>query len=350
MEGFVNGASERMIELDDEVVRLLKRSKEQQGYLVPIVVDQNGEVLSGRHRQKADEQWTTRSVQVKDELDRLLKIVHFNVQRRPTQKETAERLLAIAEILEKQGVVEHDICRAMATVLPYSQRHIERLLPAKYKHGEFSSVTFEPQLYNVWNFGKCLEGYGIPNYPGRIPAQIVQNVLYFFTNEGDIVVDPMAGGGTTIDVCEKMKRYCRAYDIKPAREDIQQHDIAHGFPEICENADLIFLDPPYYNMVYDLYENIDAFYSFIQTLARKCYDTVRQEGFVVLVMEDMTEKGNYCLSAECYRRFADVGFHAEAHISCPLSAEQFNPQQVIKAKEEKHMLGRNRDIYVFKKG
>jgi DNA modification methylase len=57
------------------------------------------------------------------------------------------------------------------------------------------------QLFNVWNFPNRDKRYGL-DFKGAIPGQIVENVLYYFTEPFDVVVDPMAGGGTTIDVCK----------------------------------------------------------------------------------------------------------------------------------------------------
>jgi len=38
------------------------------------------------------------------------------------------------------------------------------------------------------------------DFEGAIPGQIVENVLYYYTEPFQVVVDPMAGGGTTIDL------------------------------------------------------------------------------------------------------------------------------------------------------
>jgi len=211
-------------------------------------------------------------------------------------------------------------------------------------------VQFEYELYNVWNFNGCDRRFGLSDFQGRIPGQIVQNLVYYYTEENELVVDPMAGSGTTLDVCKLMKREVLCYDIKPMRRKITKHDIREGFPSECKNAQLIVLDPPYYNMVFlDLFGTVDIFYSFIESLAKSCFETVATNGFVALLMQDMTEKGRYCLSGESYVLFRKVGFECYEHVSCPLSTQQFLPQQVERAKKEKALLGRNRDLYVFKK-
>jgi DNA modification methylase len=184
---------------------------------------------------------------------------------------------------------------------------------------------------------------------GAIPGQIIENILYYYTEPFDKVVDPMAGGGTTVDVCKAMYRRYLAYDINPKRDDVKRHDIREGYPPEAKSCDLIFLDPPYYNMVFNLFSSIGEFYSFIKKLARDSYATVKDQGVVALLMADWTEGERYCLSGECYRIFTEAKFTFVDHVSCPQSTEQAAPQQIEYAKRERKLLGRNRDLYVFKK-
>ena len=44
---------------------------------------------------------------------------------------------------------------------------------------------------DVWNFSRCNKSYGF-DFPGRIPGQIVENLVWYYTNIGDVVIDPMA--------------------------------------------------------------------------------------------------------------------------------------------------------------
>jgi len=99
--------------------------------LLPVVKD--GIIISGMHRKAVDPKWPEVSLEIKDELDRIVKTIHYNVQLRPTMKETASRLLRVAKILESRGVKKPDICRALAELIPYSPRHIEAKQRAKEK-------------------------------------------------------------------------------------------------------------------------------------------------------------------------------------------------------------------------
>jgi DNA modification methylase len=95
------------------------------------------------------------------------------------------------------------------------------------------------QIYNVWNFPKCDPRYGL-NYPRRIPGQIVENILYYYTEPFDIVVDPMAGGGTTVDVCKAMFRRYQAYDINPIQQKSKNTTSAKASPKRRKDANSYF--------------------------------------------------------------------------------------------------------------
>lgn len=78
-----------------------------------------------------------------------------------------------------------------------------------------------------WDFPT--QSYGLTpkgdnKYPGVTPALIIYNLIWRYTDPGDFVVDPMAGSGTTLDVCKEERRRCICYDIAPTRPDIIQND------------------------------------------------------------------------------------------------------------------------------
>ena len=59
---------------------------------------------------------------------------------------------------------------------------------------------------NLWDFPKQSYGKnpkGNRKFNGVTPAGVIYNMIKRYTNEGDLVVDPMCGSGTTIDVCKE---------------------------------------------------------------------------------------------------------------------------------------------------
>lgn len=126
-----------------------------------------------------------------------------------------------------------------------------------------NNLRMPVKFSDVWTFGQSDDRFGQEEYPGKTFAQLVFNILYFFTNKEDTVVDPMAGGGVVGDACKVMGRKCYLYDINPTRKDvIKKHDLVkQGLPMEAKNADLIFWDPPYYKKKKEEYgpESMAAF-------------------------------------------------------------------------------------------
>lgn len=57
--------------------------------------------------------------------------------------------------------------------------------------------------------------HGIFRYFGKFPSTIATHLIFQYTSEGDIVLDPMAGSGTTCLECLLSNRECHSYDINP---------------------------------------------------------------------------------------------------------------------------------------
>ena len=85
---------------------------------------------------------------------------------------------------------------------------------------------------------------GDPNYAGATPSWVIWQLLQRYTRESDLVVDPMCGSGTTIDVARDLNRRGLGYDLAPRREDILKAD-ARDLPLEDAKADFVFIDPPY---------------------------------------------------------------------------------------------------------
>lgn len=218
------------------------------------------------------------------------------------------------------------------------------------------------RVYNVWNFAFRDPNLG-EKWAGNIPGQIAMNVIHYYTKEGDLVVDPMAGGGSTVDACKKMNRRCLAYEIEPLEEKgIKYNDVRKGgFPDECNGCDLIFLDPPYYKINRPLYSEdsvsaleIDEFRGFVKKLARDCFATVKDNGFVSFLIQNYYIKfasldGYLDLAREAIVYFEDAGFKVVNRISCPQSSEVYSASDVELAKKQRGMLNLLRDLTIFQR-
>ncbi len=118
---------------------------------------------------------------------------------------------------------------------------------------EFEKV-FRLHLFDIWTFKGLDPGFG-RRWPGNLPASLVANTVYYFTEPEDLVVDPMAGGGVTGDVCRVLQRRYIMADLKPSSTKIKKHRIERGpLPNTRNNAALVFLDPPYWSLKSERYE------------------------------------------------------------------------------------------------
>lgn len=218
---------------------------------------------------------------------------------------------------------------------------------------------FRPTPYDVWAF-RHDRAFGIP-HPGSIPPGLVAHTLHYFTAPGGLVVDPMAGGGTTLDVCQSMGRRCLAYDLHPTRPEIRPHDVRLGFPPEAVGCDLVFCDPPYHTMLARQYAPdavssapLSDWVAFLEALARDAYRTLRPGGYLALLLAAQSEKdlpagfGYLDHAFLGYAAARRAGFLPERRISCPMDGA-YLPQDVRRARVEGRLLGQVRDLLVVRK-
>lgn len=113
---------------------------------------------------------------------------------------------------------------------------------------KFRKPPLRLQSSTLWDYPSQHYGQGVqgdPNYKGATPSYIIWNLLQRYTREKDLVVDPCAGSGTTLDVARDLNRRALGYDVHPARKDIFRVDARKLPPELTGKADFVFIDPPY---------------------------------------------------------------------------------------------------------
>lgn len=65
------------------------------------------------------------------------------------------------------------------------------------------------------------------SWPTRLPEALVNKLILYGGNPGDVVLDPFIGSGTTAACARKLARRCTGFEISPdyagfARERLQQ--------------------------------------------------------------------------------------------------------------------------------
>jgi len=220
-----------------------------------------------------------------------------------------------------------------------------------------------PELSDYWKFNQRDPRLGKADYPGNLYGQEVMNILYRFSRQGDLVIDPMAGGGATVDACLTMNRKCWAYDANPAksgRKDILEHDIREGFPKRAKVCQLIILDPPYYKKKEVEYEtdftkDRPTFLENMVKLAKDSHETLKVGGYCALVYGQFIDHDNELasiLSSDLCQIFQDASFRATMRIQSPLTFNnQWHGPAIEEAKQHSpwRILPVSKDWQIFKK-
>lgn len=182
----------------------------------------------------------------------------------------------------------------------------EKSMKIEPKFEKFKTLTDRGVIpYTVWDFQYRDDYAGDKDFHGNCSPQIVEQCIWRLTEEGDLVVDPMAGSGTTLDVCKRFNRKCIAYDIKPPenRPDIIQND-SRKIPLESNSVDMIFIHPPYWNLTYftkaeenlpDLSraKNVDEFIDMLEQVFRECYRILKPEKFMCVLLGDLIREGKF---------------------------------------------------------
>jgi tRNA1(Val) A37 N6-methylase TrmN6 len=188
----------------------------------------------------------------------------------------------------------------------------------------------------------------------------MENLLWFYTDPGQVVVDLFAGSGTTVDVAKAMGRRVWAADIRGNHYSphlpIRQHDATTGWPDGApRKADLVFLDPPYWKQAAGRYSgepnemaemDMDSFYAAWWKIAEACMEHAGRIAYIISPTQN--EDGSVVDHAtDMLRPFAADGWQVERRIIVPYSTQQATGQQVTWARENKRMLKLYRDLVVL---
>ena len=179
---------------------------------------------------------------------------------------------------------------------------------------------------SLWLIGPRAKGGKRENvYHGNFAPQIPDHLIRRYTEEGDIVLDPFTGSGTTLYECERLNRNFIGFDIN---EEILKHvesKMADGsniryFLNHCDitdtkyfeesikanlmefgahRYDFVIFHPPYWNIIKftnqptDLSNapDLDQFVNKFVTAAKTCVQYLRAGKYFALVIGDIYRDG-----------------------------------------------------------
>lgn len=221
--------------------------------------------------------------------------------------------------------------------------------PHRSKRAPFKKPPLRVQTTTLWEYPS--QHYdsehgvmqGDKAYVGATPSWVIWQLLQRYTREGDTILDPMCGSGTTIDVANDLGRIGMGFDLVSRRPEIHQAD-ARALPLKDESIDFAFLDPPYSTHV-DYSEDKrcigkldalsddggEAYYTAMGKVIRELHRVLRDRRYMALYVSDSFKK----IKGEKGGRFAPIGFELFEALR-----RQFVPVDIICVVRHNQKLGR----------
>lgn len=260
------------------------------------------------------------------------------------------------EIAEAVGAEQKDISR---TIEGFSQFGESAVLSKSDRAAAEHATDFDVPIYNIW---KQQTKSGGSEHFGNSEVRWVDNLLYLYTQPFDIVVDPFAGGGSTIDICKKRFRRYFVSDRIPIVErekEIRKHDLCEGVlkPPQWKDVKLVYLDPPYWVQAAGEYSDdptdlanmtLEDFNKALAAIVNE-YAKKVTDAYIALIIQPTQWKAPE-------RQFTDhvgdmlrlVKLPVDMRYSVPYESQQCNAQMVEWAKENKRCLVLTREIVVWR--
>jgi DNA modification methylase len=177
---------------------------------------------------------------------------------------------------------------------------------------------------------------GDKDYAGATPSWVIWQVLSRYTRQSDLIVDPMCGSGTTLDVAASLGRNSKGFDISPQRPDIQAAD-ARALPLADHSVDFVFVDPPYsthieYSDSPDCIGKLDAagedggraYYAAMVQVISEAHRVLKNRRYMALYVSDSWRKKKGGPKGSGAGTFMPIGFELFA-----IMRRTFTPVDII---------------------
>jgi len=364
---------------EDEARTTARRAYENNSRLTSFEIGQ----AIGRSRQAVDAYIADLRATFQMDLD--LKILRMNGLHIP-QERMANRFGVLQQTIsihlqkmpELAKLVNTDLSKGF-TVPQVAEKHgwpepmvWSLALEGKDDLERFKALNWGLRTWDLWNWNDCDRRFG-DDWPGRIPAQMIAHILYYFSDQNDLVFDPMAGGGVVADTCFAFNRKCWSFDMAD-RPDTRP-EIEPCFWDITDlkwpikgktKPDLIIFDPPYFKKQSNNYDpdgisgmSKANYLKFLKSFFALAHSNAKKSTQMAFINADWRDFQNTPAKDETrvnsilindYLWILNQSGWQETHIfQAPLSSERFKAN-VVSAMQKKKIIGvTSRYVIISKK-
>jgi len=364
---------------EDEARTTARRAYENNSRLTSFEIGQ----AIGRSRQAVDAYIADLRATFQMDLD--LKILRMNGLHIP-QERMANRFGVLQQTIsihlqkmpELAKLVNTDLSKGF-TVPQVAEKHgwpepmvWSLALEGKDDLERFKALNWGLRTWDLWNWNDCDRRFG-DDWPGRIPAQMIAHILYYFSDQNDLVFDPMAGGGVVADTCFAFNRKCWSFDMAD-RPDTRP-EIEPCFWDITDlkwpikgktKPDLIIFDPPYFKKQSNNYDpdgisgmSKANYLKFLKSFFALAHSNAKKSTQMAFINADWRDFQNTPAKDETrvnsilindYLWILNQSGWQETHIfQAPLSSERFKAN-VVSAMQKKKIIGvTSRYVIILKK-
>lgn len=216
-----------------------------------------------------------------------------------------------------------------------------------------------------------------PKYRGNFAPQIPRNLILKYSQEGDFIIDPMVGAGTTLIEAKLLHRNADGIDINPVAVELSKKALDFEYDTKSkqnvfigdardlskysdDQVDLIITHPPYLNIVQYSNNTIDEdlssigsipkYFNEIQAVSKELYRVLKGGHYCAILIGDTRKAQHYVpLSYYLLNTFLKTGFILKEEIIKAQHNCVYSKRWVYSSDKYNFYLIMHEHLFVFRK-
>jgi DNA modification methylase len=247
-----------------------------------------------------------------------------------------------------------------------------------FGYSDLNPKSFTTEVTTAWSFPERGSwATHNPKYRGNFAPQIARNLILNYSEEGETILDPMVGSGTTLIEAKLLHRNAIGIDINKEAISLTEKALAFDYNTKSKQTveigdardlslfadnqfDLIITHPPYLNIVkYSDGQNkndlssissLPKFLKEMEKVALELFRVLKPNRYCAILIGDTRKAQHYVpISYNVLQLFLDAGFALKEEIIKAQHNCIYSKRWEIKAKQYKFYLIMHEHLFVFRK-